>query len=366
MKIKLLFIGLIISAAGYAQVLSPYFDKDEYTELLKIIEKAHVPLDKWDSDTIVEMPDSYAFNYRSPQIAFDNIWDLWFHKTQPIAVISVRGTIRTGASFLANFYAAMIPAKGEIALEDDLTFQYELAQNPKAAVHVGWFISMAYLSKSITAKIDSAYAMGIKDIILTGHSQGGGITFLLTAYLRSLQKTGQLPADIQFKTYCSAGPKPGNLFFAYEYEKMTEGGWAFNVVNTVDWVPEVPFSLQTVHDFTEVNPFRHAEKEIKELKFPQRLVLKRIYTKLSKPSLKAQENYEKYLGEMVSKAVEKQIPSIQLPEYYESNNYVRTGQTIVLMPTEEYFDLFPNDPTNTAIWTHHGIKPYLFLIDRLE
>ena len=56
----------------------------------------------------------------------------------------------------------------------------------------------------------------------------------------------------------------------------------------------------------------------------------------------------------------------QLPEYYESNNYVRTGQTIVLMPTEEYFDLFPNDPTNTAIWTHHGIKPYLFLIDRLE
>ena len=89
------------------------------------------------------MPDSYAFNYRSPQIAFDNIWDLWFHKTQPIAVISVRGTIRTGASFLANFYAAMIPAKGEIALEDDLTFQYELAQNPKAAVHVGWFISIA-------------------------------------------------------------------------------------------------------------------------------------------------------------------------------------------------------------------------------
>src|SRR5690606_1071912 len=115
-----------------------------------------------------------------------------------------RGSIATEASFLANFYAAMVPAKGAMQLEDSFLFEYTLAEHPKAAVHVGWFISMAYLSKTIESKIDSLYKSGIKDYILTGHSQGGGITFLLTAYLAHLKLKGNLPLDIQFKTYCSA------------------------------------------------------------------------------------------------------------------------------------------------------------------
>lgn len=32
-----------------------------------------------------------------------------------------------------------------------------------------------YLSKTIVSKIDSWYKAGVKDFILTGHSQGGGI-----------------------------------------------------------------------------------------------------------------------------------------------------------------------------------------------
>jgi hypothetical protein len=50
------------------------------------------------------------------------------------------------------------------------------------------------------------------------------ISYLLTAYLYHLQKSGRLQADIRFKTYASAGPKPGNLYFAYQYEAMTKGG----------------------------------------------------------------------------------------------------------------------------------------------
>lgn len=34
-----------------------------------------------------------------------------------IAVISVRGSVPTATSFLANLYAAMIPARGELQLE---------------------------------------------------------------------------------------------------------------------------------------------------------------------------------------------------------------------------------------------------------
>ncbi|WP_375586081.1 lipase family protein [Cyclobacterium xiamenense] len=362
---RLLFLFCLLSTTAYTQVLQPHFDKEEYVELLKINKKTHLPLEKWATDSLVTMPEKYAFSYRSPELAFDNRWDLWFHKTQPIAVLSVRGSIATEASWLANFYAAMIPAKGEIEWGKTTKFPYALAESPKAAVHVGWLLAMAHLTETIESKIDSSYQAGVKDFILTGHSQGGGITYLLTAYLRTLQKNNRLPADIQFKTYCSAGPKPGNLFFAYEYEKMTDGGWAFNVVNTADWVPDVPFSLQTINDFTEVNPFSQADQVVKKQKFPKNLVLKHLYNKLSKPSLKAQKNYQKYLGEKVSVAVKKQLPDIQLPEYYESNHYVRTGRTIVLVPDQAYWDRYPNTPSSTEVWTHHLIVPYLFLASRL-
>jgi hypothetical protein len=366
MKIRILISLLIISKAVFSQNLKPYFDKSEYIELLKINRKAHISKEKWANDTAVSMPENYEFYSRSAEVGFDNLFDLWLHKEQPIAVISVRGSIATEASFLANFYAAMIPAKGEIQINDDFNFKYKLAENSNAAVHVGWLISMASLSNSIKSKIDSCYNIGIKDFLLTGHSQGGGITYLLTAYLKNLQKGNELSKDIHFKTYCSAGPKPGNLFFAYEYEKLTEGGWAFNVVNSVDWVPDVPFSLQTINDYTEVNPFSGAKKAIKKQKLLKRLVLKHAYNKLSKPSIKAQKNYEKYLGEMVSKAVKKQFPSIKLPDYYNSNYYVRTGTTIVLMPDEEYFEIYPEKLNNNEIWIHHFIEPYLFLVNSME
>lgn len=366
MKITILIGCLLLIQTTYGQVLKPSFDKAEYIETLKINQQAHIKLDQWATDTVIGMPTEFNFVYRSPVVAFDNIWDLWIHKEKPIALIAVQGSIQTEASFLANLYAAMIPAKGELQLDKDFLFKYKLAENPNAAVQVGWFVAMAYLSKTIESKIDSCYKAGIKDFILTGHSQGGGIIFMLNAYLENLKLDKKLPHDIRFKTYCSAGPKPGNLFFAYDYEKITEGGWAYNVVNTADWVPDVPFSIQTVDDFTSVNPFRNAKSIIKKQKFPANIALKRVYNQLSNPSKKAQRNYEKYLGKMVSKAVKKQIPNFKPPEYYKSNYYVRTGNTIVLEADEDYFKLYSNDIDNPNIWQHHLPKQYLFLAEKLK
>lgn len=363
---SLLLCASIISQTISGQVLKPGFDKAEYIETLKINQKVHIALSKWTNPSDVPDPQDYNFLYRSPVVAFDNIWDLWVHKTKPVAVVSVQGSIQTEASFLANLYAAMIPATGELQLDKNFKFNYKLANNPRAAVHVGWFVAMAYLSKTIEPKIDSCYKAGIKDFILTGHSQGGGITFLLNAYLENLKAAKKLPQDIRFKTYCSAGPKPGNLFFAYDYENMTQGGWAYNVVNTADWVPEVPFTVQTVDDFTAVNPFHGAQAMIKKQKFPKNLALKHVYNQMSKPSFKAQKNYQKYLGKMVSMAVRKQIPDFVTPQYYNSNYYVRTGNTIVLMPDEAYFKLYSNDPTTPNIWQHHLPKQYLYLVEKMK
>lgn len=325
--------------------------------------KVHIALDSWSDTGGLPMPQHYSFAYRSPRGAFDNIWDLWIHHNKRVAAISIQGSIATQASFLANLYAAMVPATGSLQLGRNSVFSYHLADHPNAAVHAGWLIAMAYLSNTIEHKIDSCYRSGIKEFILTGHSQGGGITFLLTAHLRQLVASGKLPADIIFKTYCSAGPKPGNLFFAYDYENSTKGGWAFNVVNTADWVPDVPFSIQTVNDFTAVNPFRGAKAMIRKQKFPNNIALRHVYNKLDKPSRRAQRNYERYLGKMVSKMVQKQIPDISLPGYYQSNYYVRTGTTIALYADSAYYQQYGKEGPD-KIWQHHFPQPYLFLTER--
>lgn len=366
MRTLLFALCIIQSGMSFAQVLKPYFDKNEYIETLKINQKTHIALNKWADSKEMPDPVEYNFVYRSPVVAFDNIWDLWLHKDKKVALISVQGSIQTDASFLANMYAAMVPAKGSLQLSKEVNFDYNLADHPNAAVHVGWLIAMAHLSETILPKIDSCYKAGTKDFLLTGHSQGGGITFLLTSYLQRLKTENRLPADILFKTYCSAGPKPGNLFYAYDYERITAGGWACNVVNAADWVPDVPFSVQTVDDFTSVNPFRNAKKLIKKQKFPKNLALKYAYNQLSKPSRKAQRNYERFLGKMVSKAVQKQLPNLKIPEYFHSNYYVRTGNTVVLHPDNEYFTLYSNNPDNENIWQHHLPKQYLFLTEKLK
>ena len=114
---KKIFLTLLVTVFVFhaqSQVLKPGFDKAEYIETLKINQKTHIALEKWADIKSVPDPQEFKFEYRSPVVAFDNIWDLWKHKTKPVALIAVQGSIQTSASFLANLYAAMIPAKGEL------------------------------------------------------------------------------------------------------------------------------------------------------------------------------------------------------------------------------------------------------------
>ncbi|OYT11294.1 MAG: lipase [Bacteroidetes bacterium 4572_112] len=359
--ILIVFIILwrLIPNLAYSQNLNPYFDKEEYKELLYISAKTNTP------DSIVfkiPAPEFHTRIYQSKVMGLDNRWDLWVNNNSPIAVISIRGTTKNAESSLANIYAAMVAAKGELILTKNDTFKYCLSEDNKAAVHTGWLLSMAFLSQDIIPKIDSLYRVGINDFIIMGHSQGGAISYLLTAYLYNLQEQNILSKDIRFKTYCSAAPKPGNLYFAYHYEAMTKNGWAFNIVNSADWVPETPISIQTLDDFNETNLFRNTRSEIKKLKFPKNIVIKNIYNKLDKPTKKAQQSYEKYLGEMTSKYIQKKFPEFIPPEYYKSNNYVRTANTIVLYADEAYYKKYPSN--SNVISMHHNFEPYLFLLEK--
>ena len=361
MKTIVSFLILFIASLSSvdAQQLKPGFDKEEYRQLMLISA----------STTAVETyakkfasPANYQMVYRSATIGLDNLWDLWTAGNNT-AVISIRGTTQKPESWLANFYAAMVPAKGKIKINEQEEFSYQLAANPKAAVHVGWLLSTAYLSKDMLPKIKDLYSKGTKEFLIIGHSQGGAITFLLTSYLSNMQKMNELPGDIRFKTYCSAAPKPGNLYYAYEYEAMTQSGWGFNVVNAADWVPEVPFSIQTTDDFNTPNPFAGAKTMINKQGIVNRIALKYAYNQLDKPTRKAQRNFQKYLGGMTSKMVSKNIPGFTPPDYFNSNNYVRTGSTIVLLPNDAYYEKFKSDTSD--IFIHHLHAPYLLLLDQL-
>jgi hypothetical protein len=361
MKRKIILsIVLLYSILGHSQKLQAGFNKEEYLELLRI---SVCSVKDTTYAKKYEKPKNYSMMYQSGSIGLDNSWDLWTNKDR-IAVISLRGTTEKQESWLQNFYAAMVPAKGTLQLGKDTPFNYTLANDPKAAVHVGWLIGMAFLAKEIVPKIETLYRNNTKDFIIMGHSQGGAIAYLLTAYLYHLQQAGQLPKEIRFKTYCSAGPKPGNLNFAYEYESLTQNGWAYNIVNTLDWVPETPFSIQTLTDFNSVNPFKNAKKLIQKQKFPKNLALKYAYNRLDKPSRRAQRNYQKYLGEMTSKMVVKQIENLEVPAYENTNNYVRTGTTIVLKPDQTYREQFPDD--DSKIFIHHMHDAYFYLTNQLN
>lgn len=337
--------------------LRPGFDKDEFQELLKVSSRQGDTLYNPD----LPAPDQFKRIYRSAEMGLDNRWELWISETNT-ACISIRGTTKKLVSWLDNFYAAMVPATGSLIVEKNFTFNYKLSEDPKAAVHCGWLISTAFLSRDILPKIDSLYNSGIRNYLIMGHSQGGAISYLLTAYLLNLQKEKRLSEDITFKTYCSAAPKPGNLYFAYSYENLTKGGWAFTVVNSADWVPEAPFSIQTTMDFNPSNPFTNAITTIRKAPFFKRIFIRSYFNSLDKPTKKASRKFQKRLGNNLEQFIQKTLPDFSPPKYYNSNNYARTGTSIILYADDSYYKLFPIDANK--LWTHHAFEPYLYLIKR--
>jgi len=334
--------------------LKPGFEKEELIEMLKIT-GGH-----FDTITIGD-PVNYKKKYRSAIVGLDNRWELWSGKGT-VAVISLRGTTLDPVGWLENFYAAMVPATGRLILNSDETFSYQLAKNPRAAVHAGWLIGMAYLAKDVLPKMDSCIKAGTREFIITGDSQGGALAFLMTSYLYH-QLGSRLPSDLRFKTYCIAGPKPGNTYYAYDFESLTYGGWAYNAINSADWVPEIPMSVQTTDDFNKTNPFVGLPQAIRKQKFFNRIALNYAFGKLDKPTRKAQKRYQKFLGDYIERTIVKNLPGYQAPQYYKSSNYVRAGHTIVLMADEAYYKQFPDE--QTKLFKHHLLKPYLFLAEKL-
>src|SRR6185437_12600787 len=115
-----LFIPLFFINIAFGQTLKPVFDPNEYLEMLRIT--AVTIGVEWNLG--LPAPKEYHQVYKSDETELLNKWDLWLNKDNSIMVISIRGTTKDLASWLENFYAAMIPATGSLKLSDSNTFNY--------------------------------------------------------------------------------------------------------------------------------------------------------------------------------------------------------------------------------------------------
>ncbi|MCH5596777.1 hypothetical protein [Niabella ginsengisoli] len=88
-----------------------------------------------------------------------------------------------------------------------------------------------------------------------------------------------------------------------------------------------------------------------------------LYGRLNRKPQKAQKMYTKYLGNMIYKlAIKDALPGFKQPEYAPSNNYMRAGSPIVLIPDAAYDERFKDDGKDNFL--HHHFAPYYFLIQK--
>ena len=361
---SLLLLFLIIpfsSLHSNAQNLRPGFDGEEFVEILKI----NAQLSEHSSlISQISKPKHSIKIYESQEIGLKNKWSLWLQERK-VGIISLRGSTMDTESWLVNFFAAQIPAKGTLEISPSIRWNYEFSSNKRASVHAGYAFSSYFLLNDILPRIDSCYQRGIKEFIITGHSQGGGLSYMINAAVTQLQLQGDVPKDIKFKTYTSASPKPGNLYFAYDYENRVKSDWSLHIVSTEDWVPQSPFTVQTLADLPEVSPLELLESTINKQSLIKRLLLKGIYKKVTKPSDKAVDIYQKYLGTFMGKQIQKYYPEFKIPSFAASNEYVRTGHQIILTPDEAYYKAFDSKKSEGQFMLHHSTIAYYHLMKQI-
>ncbi len=354
----ILFLVLIQYVSMSQSVLKSGFNSNEYLEVLSVNSKH---FDTLLGEYILPNPLSKR-EYRSPEVGMDNRWDYWKSRSG-VGIISIRGTSPTGKSWLENFYAAMLPSSGEIRNSDSTTFKYKLAANPNAYVHAGWLFGLSFMAEDINEMMHKEYDKGVRDFIIVGHSQGGVMSMFLRSYL--YYSDNAFGSDVRIKVYASATPKPGNLFYAYDFETITQGGWAFRIINSVDWVPQMPLSVQKLDDLNPTSPTYNYKTLLKETPFIARLYVNHSIKKLDRKQSKLQKYYVNLLNNKAFKFVEKEIPGAVDPKPMASFDYTVCGNAIILNPTAKYKTNFEEKYGNNSaekVFVHHHFYAYWYLM----
>jgi len=357
MKKLTIVILLIYSVVSNAQ-FNAEFNKKEALNLVAICNYWFNGKIEGVDSTYID--STYKLLYESKPTKMDNVWQLW-QKGDSAIIINLRGTTKKSISWYENFYAAMIPAQGKMVLPDSSNVKYKFAKNKKATIHTGWAVGVQTMLPDILKHIKDANERGIYNIYITGFSQGGALVHVLRAAFEYLPEE-QLSSRNKFKVYAFAAPKPGNRFFAYDYASYTSlKNPSYTIINSGDWVPQVPFSIQSPDNMVDVNPFIALENNDFDMPLFKRLFIKHIYNSMRKPVDKSQKRFKKVLGSDVEKQIKKSIGQFETPHKVDDFSYFPVGIQVILEPWEGKTD----DKMLSIFWQHIPAHYYYLIKEQL-
>jgi Lipase (class 3) len=185
-------------------------------------------------------------------------WQLWQNNSvYSTYAIIVRGTgSNSFGSVLEDLLSFLAPATGTVTV-GSVTIPYKFAADAKARVHVGFALGTLLLLKTPIFGILAQLAAIVPPGSIAGHSQGAGVAPLLRSYL---YYGADRPTNNYFyKTYAFAQPKPGNDHYATDFESLfCNDGLAFRLTNSLDPVPELPFTIEVPNDLN-IFPLNQAD-----------------------------------------------------------------------------------------------------------
>ena len=201
-------------------------------------------------------PTGWNMIFDSPVIGqFTEKWQLWQNASGSYAIV-LRGTVLDAGSILEDLLSFLVPASGRLTV-GHIEIDYSFAASPDASVHFGFALGTLLLLKDpndgILVQLASKVPTG-SPIYITGHSQGAAMATLLRSYF-AYASDAPNEKNYSYKTYVYAQPKPGNDHYAGDFEcRFCNSGFAFRVTNSLDWVPQVPFTLEFPGDINTPNP----------------------------------------------------------------------------------------------------------------
>ena len=226
------------------------FDPKEALDLLALSGIAEKP----ETQEVPNPPNGWKCLFSSPVIGpFENLWQLWQQDGGRFAVV-LRGTVPRPGSVIEDLVSVMVAGQGTIAVGPE-SAMYQFAEGSTAGVHLGFAIGLLLLLRDtndgILVRLKALVPSG-SEVYITGHSQGAAMATLLRSYFH--YPNPDRPEGYTHKTYVYAQPKPGNDHYAADFENhFSNSGLAFRVTNSLDWVRQVPFTIELPGDIDEPN-----------------------------------------------------------------------------------------------------------------
>ena len=276
------------------------------------------------------LPKGYERVYASPSLGMDNQFQVYV--TGNSGVIVFRGSTASPTSWMANIYASMIPAHGEIIISGTPR-PYRFAEHEDAAVHSGYALATVILSNEVLQQVSQLNKRGIDHIYITGHSQGGSLAQMVRAYLENLPD-GEIAENNIFKTYAFAPPMIGDKTFASEYDRrFSSKETSYTIINPQDPVPLFPSGMDGEEGRDAIQMFSGGEPN--DLRS---MMMAFLFQSMNDTIA----GFANQMGQNLLATLSNSIGDIKMPPSLSRFEYERTGKVIEIEPMD-----FPEIPTKS-------------------